>query len=230
MVMEQKTAMNCSTFEENLSDFLEKQLNSATYMSAAAHALQCPLCHSLLNDVKDSIAACHSLSEALPALTPLEAKILESTLPEANMVCTEFEEHLTDYLDGFLPAGVFTAGSGTRHSATTAPTFPEWWFVHLRPSSNTSWKNFRFRPGLINEFLRRPLPGAGQLRPSAFADLGAVQAFAYLAYPAARPGGDDAPFAFLFISRASRPTARFRMFTIRACRSPSKAIGRVRSS
>lgn len=105
--MEHKTAMNCSTFEDNLSDFLEKQLNSATYMSAAAHALQCPLCHSLLNDVKDSIAACHSLSEALPALTPLEAKILESTLPEANMVCTEFEEHLTDYLDGFLPAGVF---------------------------------------------------------------------------------------------------------------------------
>lgn len=105
--MEQKAAMNCSTFEENLSDFVEKQLNSATYMSAAAHALQCPLCHSLLNDVKDSIAACHALSEALPALTPLEAKILERTLPEANMVCNEFEEHLTDYLDGFLPAGVF---------------------------------------------------------------------------------------------------------------------------
>ncbi len=105
--MKHNSAMNCSTFEENLSDFVEKQLNSATYMSAAAHALQCPLCHSLLNDVKDSIAACHALSEAIPALTPLEAKILERTLPEANMVCNEFEEHLTDYLDGFLPAGVF---------------------------------------------------------------------------------------------------------------------------
>jgi hypothetical protein len=37
----------------------------------------------------------------------LEARILQKTVPETAMTCEEFEEFLTDYLDGFLPAHLY---------------------------------------------------------------------------------------------------------------------------
>lgn len=100
-------AMNCSQFEELLSDYIEKTLESSVQRSAAEHALACPLCHSLLNDVKDSVEACHKLATPKTPLTRLEAKILERTTPETAFACEEFEGYLTDYLDGFLPAQMF---------------------------------------------------------------------------------------------------------------------------
>lgn len=99
--------VNCSQFEELLSDYIEKTLEVSVHKSAAEHALACPLCHSLLNDVKDSVQACHQLATPKASLTRLEAKILERTTPEMALACEEFEGYLTDYLDGFLPANVF---------------------------------------------------------------------------------------------------------------------------
>ncbi|MEO8650076.1 MAG: zf-HC2 domain-containing protein [Acidobacteriota bacterium] len=99
--------MNCSQFEELMSDYIERSLDNATQRSAAAHALSCPLCHALLNEVKTALAVCREMSEPKMPITRLEAKILERTVPEAAMHCEEFEERLTDYLDGFLPAQVF---------------------------------------------------------------------------------------------------------------------------
>jgi hypothetical protein len=40
-------------------------------------------------------------------MTHLEARVLSMTMPETAMVCGEFEEYLTDYMDGFLPAALF---------------------------------------------------------------------------------------------------------------------------
>lgn len=99
--------MDCSAFEESLSDYLDKALSTQSHKAVAEHALKCPLCHSLLNEVKDSLAACRELAAIESPLTLLEARILSKTMPEAAMQCEEFEEHLTDYLDGFLPAAVF---------------------------------------------------------------------------------------------------------------------------
>lgn len=99
--------INCTVFEESLIDYLDKTLDSAMHKSVATHALSCPLCHSLLNEVKASLAVCHALAEPATALTRLEARIIESTMPQSAMACEEFEAYLTDYLDGFLPAAVF---------------------------------------------------------------------------------------------------------------------------
>jgi anti-sigma factor RsiW len=99
--------INCSQFEESLTDYLDKTLDSAMHKAVAAHALSCPLCHSLLNEVKASLQVCRELAEPVMPLTRLEARILERTMPQSAMACNEFEEHLTDYLDGFLPAAVF---------------------------------------------------------------------------------------------------------------------------
>ena len=107
MTYEKENLITCSRFEELLTDYLDKALGSATFKAVAEHAMSCPLCHALLNDVKGAVAACRELAEPRLPLTRLEARILDSTVPNASLHCEEFENYLTDYLDGFLPAQVF---------------------------------------------------------------------------------------------------------------------------
>lgn len=107
MGFERDNFIDCTAFENSLSDYLEKALDPDVRKAMSAHALQCPLCHSLMNEVKSTIAACRQMTEPRTAVTRLEAKILSKTVPDATVGCSEFEEHLTDYLDGFLPATVF---------------------------------------------------------------------------------------------------------------------------
>lgn len=99
--------INCSEFEEHLTDYLDKALDKSLQKAVAAHALRCPLCHALLNEVKDALEICHEISAPKTSMTHLEARILSMTMPETAMECEKFEDHLTDYLDGFLPAPVF---------------------------------------------------------------------------------------------------------------------------
>ncbi len=107
MSYEKENLINCSQFEEHLTDYLDKTLGGSTHKAVAAHALSCPLCHSLLNEVKASLEVCREMAEPKLPVTRLEARILERTMPQSTMACSDFEEHLTDYLDGFLPAPVF---------------------------------------------------------------------------------------------------------------------------
>ncbi len=107
MITEQENIINCSTFEERLTDYLDKTLESAVRKAVAAHALSCPLCHSLLNDVKESLVICRNFSVPAAPITRVEARVLTMTMPETAMACSDFEGHLTDYLDGFLPAASF---------------------------------------------------------------------------------------------------------------------------
>jgi hypothetical protein len=43
----------------------------------AAHALRCPLCHALLNEVKDALEVCHEISAPKHSMTHLEARIFD---------------------------------------------------------------------------------------------------------------------------------------------------------
>lgn len=99
--------MDCKAFEERLSDYLEHTVEKDVRRAMAAHSLKCPICHALMNEVKNTIAACRQVAEPKPALTRLDAQILARTMPAAAIDCEEFEAYLTDYLDGFLPANVF---------------------------------------------------------------------------------------------------------------------------
>ena len=107
MTKEQNKTINCMQFEELLTDYLDRTLDGTVHTSVASHALSCPLCHGLLNDVKESLEVCRTIAAPAPTMTRLEARILAKTTPEAGMACDEFEGHLTDYLDGFLPAQAF---------------------------------------------------------------------------------------------------------------------------
>jgi anti-sigma factor RsiW len=107
MTYEKQKLIDCTRFEESLTDYLDRTLDRATFKAVAEHAISCPLCHSLLNEVKVALAVCRDLAEPKLPLTRLEAKILASTVPNSALHCQEFENYLTDYLDGFLPAQVF---------------------------------------------------------------------------------------------------------------------------
>lgn len=100
----------CHQFEDLLSDYLDDSLDSSMHREAAAHSAACPVCHDLLTEVKAAMKVCRksALADQIPAPSPtFAARILEATQPDAAMQCNEFQDLLTDYLDGFLPATVF---------------------------------------------------------------------------------------------------------------------------
>jgi hypothetical protein len=98
--------MLCNDFEDRLTDYLDDALEPEVHKLFAEHALRCPVCHETLSEVKNTMQACQA-ANALEAPRELEARIILSTMPETAMSCEDFEEFLTDYLDGFLPASLY---------------------------------------------------------------------------------------------------------------------------
>ncbi|HYY94495.1 MAG TPA: zf-HC2 domain-containing protein, partial [Pyrinomonadaceae bacterium] len=98
--------MLCADFEDRLTDYLDGALEGEEQRACAEHALRCPVCHDLLNEVRNAIVECRESVPPQPS-PELEARILLKTAPETSMSCEEFEEYLTDYLDGFLPAPLY---------------------------------------------------------------------------------------------------------------------------
>jgi anti-sigma factor RsiW len=98
--------MLCNEFENGLTDYLDGTLTPEGHKTFAEHAMRCPLCHDLLTEVRNAMQACNAALVLEPS-RELEARILVSTMPETAMSCEDFEEFLTDYLDGFLPAEIY---------------------------------------------------------------------------------------------------------------------------
>ena len=109
--------MLCVDFETLLTDYLEGVTGFETNRQMAEHAMKCPICHETLSAVKSSVAACRIASVPEPS-RDLDARILQKITPQTAMTCEEFEEFLTDYLDGFLPANLYHRWE--RHAAVCA--------------------------------------------------------------------------------------------------------------
>ena len=152
MKYENEKLITCQDFEEHLSDYLDKTLDGQMRKSVAAHALSCPLCHALLNEVKDALEGCHEISVPKTSTTKLEARILSMTMPETAMVCREFEDHLTDYLDGFLPAAVFHRWERHAVLCQDCTDLPERLSVRLLPVTHINQRNFQFRQGFMKKY------------------------------------------------------------------------------
>ena len=98
--------MLCVDFENLLTDYIEGVVGPETNRLMGEHAMKCPVCHETLLAVRNTIETCRTASVPAPS-RELEARILQKTVPETAMGCEEFEECLTDYLDGFLPAHLY---------------------------------------------------------------------------------------------------------------------------
>lgn len=99
--------MLCTEFEDRLTDYLESALVPDENRECAEHLLSCRECHALLDEVKLTVQACRTPVEPEMAPVGLAARIMARTAPPAPMSCEDFENYLTDYLDGFLPAPLF---------------------------------------------------------------------------------------------------------------------------
>lgn len=98
--------MLCVDFENLLTDYIEGVVGSETNRLMREHAMKCPVCHETLSAVRSAVDACRMGTVPEPS-REFEARILQKTMPDTAMQCEEFEECLTDYLDGFLPAHLY---------------------------------------------------------------------------------------------------------------------------
>lgn len=98
--------MDCSRFEEKLSDYFDDSLDPADASLFRAHALQCRACRGLMDDVKAAIGVCKKQDDLQPP------DILETALEaipgeHAALGCNGFEGLITEFLDGFVPAPTY---------------------------------------------------------------------------------------------------------------------------
>jgi len=98
--------MLCVDFETQLTDYIEGVVGPETNRLMGEHAMRCPVCHETLSAVRSTMEALRTATVPAPS-RELEARILQKTVPDTAMTCEEFEELLTEYLDGFLPAHSF---------------------------------------------------------------------------------------------------------------------------
>ncbi|PYT08882.1 MAG: hypothetical protein DMF60_03660 [Acidobacteria bacterium] len=95
--------MDCNRFEEALSDYFDGLLVGQEMSLFRAHALQCRGCRSLMDDVKATISVCKQLDELEPPAM-LDTMLAEIPLEHGALGCSGFEDLITEFLDGFVPA------------------------------------------------------------------------------------------------------------------------------
>lgn len=95
--------MDCSRFEEQLSDYLDGQMTQGETGAFAAHALQCRPCRRLMDEIKAALRECRE-SDVVDAPESLEASLVLIPFERAPLDCHGFQEIITEFLDGFVPA------------------------------------------------------------------------------------------------------------------------------
>lgn len=110
--------MQCSQFEEQLSDYLDGTLAKSDTAPFREHALCCRSCRAIMDEIKGAISECRQ-DDAVDLPVMLESSLL--TIAEAHRVfdCLAFEELITEFLDGFVPAATYHRFE--EHAAVCAP-------------------------------------------------------------------------------------------------------------
>lgn len=95
--------MDCSKFQELMSDYLDGQLQPAESRAVAEHSLQCRACRAVMDEVKAALGECCARPDAAPS-AELEAALLMIPAEHRRLGCADFEEVITEFLDGFVHA------------------------------------------------------------------------------------------------------------------------------
>ena len=81
MIYENEKTINCSEFEESLTDYMDGFLPALVFHRWERHAVLCEKCTDLPGEVVRSIAACYTYKiDELPVPEGLNAKILQATI------------------------------------------------------------------------------------------------------------------------------------------------------
>lgn len=101
-----ESKMNCSEFENKLSDYFDGLLAGEDASMFRGHALQCRPCRALMDDVKATIKICRE-QDRLETPEMLETALMAISTEHALLGCAGFEELITDFLDGFVSAPTY---------------------------------------------------------------------------------------------------------------------------
>jgi hypothetical protein len=98
--------MDCSRFEDQISDYLDGALHSSDATFFRQHSLQCRACRSLFDEVKGALHDCR-MDDEFDTSSVLESALITIACESAGFGCHDFEEQITEFLDGFVPASVY---------------------------------------------------------------------------------------------------------------------------
>ncbi len=100
--------MNCSKFQDSITDYLDGALDSRARAECAAHRLRCRECRELYNDVRAAVGALSSYArQEVDEPAELEAHILAATTAGEMLSCRAFDNLLERYFDGVILAPTF---------------------------------------------------------------------------------------------------------------------------
>lgn len=104
--------MDCTQFEELISDYLEDTLMRPERRRFAEHLLACRECRGLFDDVRITIAGCHSLKEAqmheITQFVEFKQRILDATTAGEMLSCQTLDALISDYFDGLIDSSYET--------------------------------------------------------------------------------------------------------------------------
>lgn len=101
--------MDCSIFQDKITDYLDGELEPCAKAEVAAHRLRCRECRQLFSEVRDTIGALkiYAQRDEVPSLENLEARILDVTSTGAMLSCDSFDRLLEKYFDGVILGPTF---------------------------------------------------------------------------------------------------------------------------
>jgi predicted anti-sigma-YlaC factor YlaD len=98
--------MDCSQFEELVSDYLDCGMTRPDRRDFCEHLLACRPCHSLFNDVRAAIDGCHEWKESqmreVAMRTEVERRIIDATTTGEMLSCRTLDALISDYFDGLI--------------------------------------------------------------------------------------------------------------------------------
>lgn len=98
--------MNCSRFEELVSDYLDGTLAKSDSSAFRSHSLECRKCRATLDQIKTAVTDCKVEDDVE---TPLDLEYVLSKIPyeHRTLDCFNFQAIITEFLDGFVPASIY---------------------------------------------------------------------------------------------------------------------------
>ena len=101
--------MNCSIFQDKISEYLDGELVARDKAEFAAHRLSCRPCRDVFNDVRDTVQALnlYAHEDSFESLVALEERIIDATSAGAMLSCTEFDKMIERYFDGVILGPTF---------------------------------------------------------------------------------------------------------------------------
>ncbi|MBK6797070.1 MAG: zf-HC2 domain-containing protein [Acidobacteria bacterium] len=100
--------MDCTRFQDSITDYIDGTLDSRTKAECAAHRLTCRECRETYGDVRNALQALSFVAE-IDLVEPegLQSRIIAATSAGEMLSCADFDTLIERYFDGVILAPTF---------------------------------------------------------------------------------------------------------------------------